>query len=314
MHLASFGVPPTSNASTGWLAEISLLQLATHTSGFDKPGGYIPLLFEPGTQWAYSDGAANWLADVLTHLFATDLNSLMFSRVLTPIGVKTSDFAWRSNAYRDDLLDGVKRREFGAGVTINANAMARLGYLYLRRGQWSGQRLLPDEFIEQVQHPDASIVGTTSRDPTNFPLAANHYGLLWWTNADSTLPEVPRDAHWAWGLGDSLIIVIPSLDLVVVRAGNGFGRSNWNASYDVISPFITPIVRATSPKLSVPNVVGMSQSNAAAALDQAGLASSTVTQQRSSTVQRGNVISQTPSAATLVARNTGVKLIVSSGP
>jgi CubicO group peptidase (beta-lactamase class C family) len=184
----------------------------------------------------------------------------------------------------------------------------------LRRGVWQGQRIFADEFAELVQHPEPSSVGKPSRDPTNFPQASNHYGVLWWTNADSTLPEVPRDAHWAWGLGDSLIVVIPSLDLVVVRAGNGFGRSTWNANYSVLNPFITPIVRAASPKIAVPSVTGRTQSAATATIAQAGLALSSVTQQRSTTIARGNVISQTPASSTLVARNTGVKLIVSSGP
>jgi CubicO group peptidase (beta-lactamase class C family) len=314
MHLPTVGVPPSTNTSTGWLSGLTLLHLATHTSGFDKPGGYGSLLFEPSAQWAYSDGAANWLADVLTHVYRDDLRNVLFSRVLTPAGLTSADLSWRSNAYRDDLLNGVKRREFGAGITMNANAMARLGYLYLRRGLWTGQRILSDDFVELVQRPDESVVGTPSRDPTNFPLASHHYGVLWWTNADSTLPEVPRDAYWAWGLGDSLIVVIPSLDLVVVRAGNGFARTTWNANYAVLGPFINPIVRAASPKIAVPAVNGRTQASATGTIVQAGLAISGVTQQRSATVPRGNVISQSPAASTQVARNTGVKLVVSIGP
>ena len=314
LHLATVGVPPTTNSATGWLDDLTLLHLATHTSGFDKSGAYGSLLFEPGTQFAYSDGAANWMADTLTNVFAADLNAVMFSRVLTPLGLKSTDFVWRSNAYRDDTLNGIKRREFGAGISLNTNAMARLGYLFLRRGSWMGQPLLNEEFIELVQRPAPTNIGKPSRDATNFPQASNHYGVMWWTNADSTLPDVPRDAYWAWGLGDSLLVVIPSLDLVIVRTGSGFGRSTWNANYAVISPFITPIVKAASPKLSVPNVVGRTQSSATTALDQAGLAVSSVTQQVSSTVPNGSVISQAPAAGTAVARNTGVKLIVSRGP
>lgn len=313
LHLPGVGLPPSSNTATGWLDDITLAHLATHTAGFDKSGGYVNLLFAPASLWSYSDGGANWLADVLTNLYATDLNTLLFSRVFTPIGVRTADLTWRANAYRDDLLNGVKRREFGAGISIDANAMARLGYLYLRRGVWAGQRIFPDEFAELVQHPDTAIAGTPSRDPTNFPQASNHYGVLWWTNADSTLPIVPRDAHWSWGLGDSLIIVIPSLDVVVVRTGSGFGRSTWNANYSVLAPFIDPIVRAAAPKIAVPTVTGQAQTSATASIAAAGLAVSAVTQQSSSTVARGMVISQAPVAGTQVARNTGVKLVVSTG-
>ncbi|MCP4004327.1 MAG: hypothetical protein GY725_09040 [bacterium] len=82
-------------------------------------------------------------------------------------------------------------------------------------------------------------------DPVNYPDANNHYGLLWWNNADGTLPGVPLDAYWSWGLYESFIIVIPSLDLVIARAGAGWTPGGtWNADYSVLAPFIDPIVEA----------------------------------------------------------------------
>ena len=44
-----------ANGATGWLGAITLAHLASQTAGFDKPGGYTSLLFEPGTKWLYSD-------------------------------------------------------------------------------------------------------------------------------------------------------------------------------------------------------------------------------------------------------------------
>ena len=57
-YLPTIGIPPDGNAATGWLDGITLVQLATHTAGFAKPGGYISLLYEPGTTWSYSDGSS----------------------------------------------------------------------------------------------------------------------------------------------------------------------------------------------------------------------------------------------------------------
>ncbi|HKU15107.1 MAG TPA: LamG-like jellyroll fold domain-containing protein [Steroidobacteraceae bacterium] len=312
-YLPTIGLPPDTNASTGWLDDIQLLHLATQTAGFDKAGGYTQLLFQPGTRWSYSDGGANWLADVLTATFHADLNSLLFARVFTPMGITSADLRWRANAYREDLLDGVKRRELGAGITVNVGAMARIGYMYLRRGSWAGQRMIPDSFVQQVQQPQPQVIGLPVRDPTGFPQASNHYGLLWWTNADSTLPGVPRDAFWSWGLGESLILVIPSLDIVAARAGNAWRTGPWTANYAVLDPFIMPIVKSVPPTITVPRVTGLSQLAATTAIAQAQLAVSAVTQQTGSGVPAGRVISQSPAAGTAVARNTGVKLVVAAG-
>ncbi|MBZ0256378.1 serine hydrolase, partial [bacterium] len=81
------GVPPEENKITGWLDEITIRHLATQTAGFEKPGGYEPLLFKPGTQWHYSDGGPNWLAECLTLIYQRDLSDFMFERVFTPIGI-----------------------------------------------------------------------------------------------------------------------------------------------------------------------------------------------------------------------------------
>lgn len=243
-RLSTFGIPPDTNAATGWLQLITLQQLANHTAGFDKPGGFISLLYQPGTTWSYSDGGANWLADVTTVTFGTDLNTVMFNRVFSKLGIKTTDLVWRKNAYRGDTINGIKRREFGSGISASVDAMARIGYLYLRRGSWDGTRILPESFIDQVRQPVASTIGLPVSDPVKFPHASEHYGLLWWDNADGALANVPRDAYWSWGLNDSLIVVIPSLDIVVTRAGDNGWRSRWNGDYTVLTPFIEPIVRS----------------------------------------------------------------------
>ena len=43
--------------------------------------------------------------------------------------------------------------------------------------------------------------------------------------AKGLLADVPRDLYWALGLGDSILAVCPSLDIVAVRLGTGSTRS-----------------------------------------------------------------------------------------
>jgi hypothetical protein len=43
-HHPTLGTPSGRNADTGWLDEITILHLALQMAGFDKPGGYVPLL------------------------------------------------------------------------------------------------------------------------------------------------------------------------------------------------------------------------------------------------------------------------------
>ena len=241
-HQPALGIPPESNRKTGWLPRITLRHLANQVSGFEKPGGYGRLLFEPGTRWQYSDAGPNWLAECLTLVYGRDLNAVMFERVFTPIGIKPTDLRWRENAFRPHEINGVKRREFGSGFSANVHAMARIGYLYLREGRWRGQQIIPADFVRLVRAPAREIAGLRENEG-NQGNASEHYSMLWWNNGDGTISGLPRDAFWSWGLYDSLIAVIPSLDLVVVRAGQGWKRTS-DEHYDVLQPFFEPITRA----------------------------------------------------------------------
>jgi hypothetical protein len=243
----SLAVPPESNRETGWIQQITIWHLATHTAGFDKPGGYTRLTFQPGTKWAYSDGGPNWLAECLTLAYRRDVADLMFERVFRPLGITEQDLTWRRNSYREHLIDGIPRREFGSGISANVDAMARIGYLYLRGGRWDGRQIIPETFVAATGTAVPPLCGLPEIDPERYGNASDHYGLLWWNNADGTLEGVPRDAFWSWGLYDSLIVVIPSLDIVVARAGKSWKRK-WDGHYDVLKPFLEPIVASVDSR------------------------------------------------------------------
>lgn len=257
-HLPSIGNSPHSadddaNDATGWLDDITVLQLATHTAGFPKGGGYELLVAEPGTTWLYSDGGLNWLADLLTEVYLQDLEEVLTSRVWSVLGLDGNDLRWRDNAFRPEPHPaGIARRELASGIQANANAMARVGLLFLRNGVWSNdQRIFSEEFANVVRTPPPEIALLENAEPTDFPAATENYGVLWWTNTTGLLPDVPTDAYWAWGLGDSLIVVIPSLDLVIARTGDNPDapetpkwRPSWNGDYTVLAPFLTPIVQS----------------------------------------------------------------------
>jgi CubicO group peptidase (beta-lactamase class C family) len=239
------GTPPANDREPGWLKDITLLHLATQTAGFDAQGGFEPLLFQPGTKWSYSDSGSNWLADCLTAIWGRDLQELMFARIFTPLGISRDDLFWRENEYRPKTLNGIPRREFGSGIHANVDAMARIGFLYLHAGRIGQRQILPAPFVAELRQPVAQVQGLPVLRPERFPHASNHYGLLWWNNGDGWIRDVPRDAYWSWGLYDSYIIVIPSLDLVVARAGKSFDEARPVAPN--IGPFLGLVAAAVNP-------------------------------------------------------------------
>jgi CubicO group peptidase (beta-lactamase class C family) len=251
-HLPNVGLDPA----------VTVLQLATHTAGFPKPGGFEALAFTPGTTFFYSDGGLNWLADVLTVAYQQDLSVLLNTRVWSKIGmVANNDIQWRTNVFRPAATRpagfpaNLVYRELAAGVISNVNSMARVGLLFLRGGMWNSERILSQEFVDIVRTPRPENAGLANPQSADFPGATADYGVLWWTNSSGQMANVPADTFWAWGLGESLIVVIPSLDLVIARAGDEgpvttdrvWNGTFWNGDYAVLEPFLNPIVDSATP-------------------------------------------------------------------
>jgi CubicO group peptidase (beta-lactamase class C family) len=229
-----------------WVPQLTVWHTATHSGGFVKPGGIQPMQAAPGAEWFYSDGGPNWLADLLTVTYQQDLRSVLRARVLAPMGIPNYRLVWRDNMYRAKSLRGFARREFGSGISTTVDVMARLALMMLRDGRWQNTRILPAGFPGSVGKSQNGLAGLPCRDPDpkKCPGANRRYGLLFWNNADGSIPDLPRDAYWAAGQGTSFFLMIPSLDMVAARAGQEWPSSS--PSERVTAPFFSLLARAAS--------------------------------------------------------------------
>ncbi len=110
--------------------------------------------------------------------------------------IGSREWMLETDAYGNFLMTGYN---FGT-----ARDWARLGQLYLQRGMWEGEQLLPEEFVEFVATPAPAW-------------SDGAYGGMFWRNAGRVEFEtLPDDAYWAGGAGNQMTIVIPSRELVIV--------------------------------------------------------------------------------------------------
>lgn len=211
-YYPALGTGIKANTEIGWLDDITIRQLATMCAGFDD-GRPPKLVYRPGTSGIYSNDTSNMLAELLTLRFKEDLYTFMKREIMDPIGASGADWRWRNNSYRKDTVQDIKSREFASGLTITHRALARIGYLYLRQGRWEDKQLIEPETIKQLLQP------------TTLPAPWDYYAVYWGSNEGDSFPEIPLDTYWAMGLGDSILIVCPSLDIVCVRLGTGSRKS-----------------------------------------------------------------------------------------
>jgi CubicO group peptidase (beta-lactamase class C family) len=102
----------------------------------------------------------------------------------------------------------------------SARDWARLGILYLQDGVWSGERILPENFVKFVSTLAPAWVA--DHNPV--------YGGFFWINGDGSYP-VPRSAYFMSGAGGQKTMIISSHDLVVVRLGHFKGADEGVKSF-----------------------------------------------------------------------------------
>jgi CubicO group peptidase (beta-lactamase class C family) len=161
----------------------------------------------PGTHFKYNDVRVNLLAYSLLQVFREPLPVVLREAIMRPIGASNT---WRWHGYENSWVELDGRRiqsvsgggHFGGGLFISTADHARYGLLFLNRGVWNGQRLVPDDWFDQL------------REPTE---ARPDYGYMWWLNTDrDRIPSAPGSAYWAAGFGGNYIYVDECNDLVVV--------------------------------------------------------------------------------------------------
>ncbi len=218
--------------------KITLRHLLTMTSGLDNiaSGRYhleehksiLQTIFEaslfssPGSTFRYGDPGADLLGQVLARTLQTDLLTFAAEHLFHPLGIETS----AQDGFRWELdLDGSFYR--GAnGLHITPQDMARFGYLYLNRGIWEGQQLIPESHVQTSIHAQSA-----GGPPEN-----SAYGLLWWV---TTLEG--HTSFFAAGIGGQYIYVIPDIDLLVVISSE-YERRSGAPQKELLSRFVLPAI------------------------------------------------------------------------
>lgn len=182
---------------------------------------YAPVIFEPGTNYMYSGPGYAMLSYAITASLKgepyEDIYNLLKERIMFHMGVKETD--WSIGYGREYIVDDLKLYEIWSGARFTPEAVARIGRFMLRKGNWEGQQLVDPIWIEKV----TTYAGTPlTEKTTGEPYPAS--GICWWTNYDGIWPSIPIDAFAGIGAGNQVLLVVPSLNLIVVRMGYSL---NW---------------------------------------------------------------------------------------
>jgi CubicO group peptidase (beta-lactamase class C family) len=166
------------------------------------------------------------LAESLRGSAWPDLKGFLDSELMTPLDLHPK--SW-SIGYGDDVfsVDGLDLHATWGGAAMTLRATARVGLLLSQYGLWQGQRLMSEQVVREATSYESPKIIPLSIATGEQPAPA----LGWWSNEFGALKSLPLDAFLAAGAGHRVLVVVPSLDLVVVRYGKRMGEDHWDGDY-----------------------------------------------------------------------------------
>lgn len=220
------------------------------------------LLFEPGTNFNYSNFGLELLALAMRNASGVEVGHYAWDNVLREIGMpeELAENFYRVIPYADDnefnfsdtpgwgVGGGEGCNAYGAdgssspigyntivGSTFRCSArdFARLGYIWLHKGRWGGRQLVPENWIRLATKRHKRSDGTT---PVN-------YGHTFWIK--DNIEGVPADTFGSRGHNINDCYVVPSLDLVVARLGNDNPPREQREEF--VNGLLARIIKAVKP-------------------------------------------------------------------
>jgi CubicO group peptidase (beta-lactamase class C family) len=145
----------------------------------------LPLTYEPGTRWDYSNEGVQLLSPILDQAAGEPIQDYARRRLFEPIGMLDTRLH----------VDEAGHAWMHADMETTLRDFARIGLLMLNRGTWEDRQIVSESWV--VQSITASQLNPD-------------YGLLWWLIGN---PE----GFSAQGHLDTDLYVFPEHDLVVAR-------------------------------------------------------------------------------------------------
>jgi CubicO group peptidase (beta-lactamase class C family) len=190
----------------------------------------FPLRYPPGERCVYSTLDAHLLSAILSQVTGSSTLTFANTYLFGPLGSTITQWTCDPQGYPIG----------GSELYLTPRDMAKFGSLYVQRGQWDGEQIIPEEYVEASTHTQVS--GGISMGAGLPTVLSETYGYLWWVSSIGPYPS-----FFALGFGGQTIYVIPDLEVVLVTTARwdvpveqGEGRYAFRMGHDLAEQFVLP--------------------------------------------------------------------------
>lgn len=179
-----------------------------------------PITHKPGTVFLYNSAATYMCSAIVQKVTGQKILDYLTPRLFEPLGI--TGMKWETCPL------GINTG--GWGLSVQTEALAKFGQLYLQKGQWKGKQILPAEWIAEASSFHIQQLG---EDKPDRPKAQNDwlqgYGYQFW-----------RCQHGNFrgdGAFGQFTIVLPEHDAVIVMTSE---NKNMQGQLDLVWKHLLP--------------------------------------------------------------------------
>ena len=176
---------------------------------------------EPGTYQLYSNWDFNAAGGAFELMTGKDIYDAVQEHLAIPLQMQDFD---RSRQRKSGNLNISRYPAYH--IYLSTRDMARIGHLMLARGNWNGNRIIPENWVTEST---SLITPLEEMNPVRRRSDNLGYGYMWWiyTGAESTGPW--EGAYSARGALGQWITVVPKLGMVVAHktTPDAGGTTEW---------------------------------------------------------------------------------------
>ena len=158
----------------------------------------LPMNAQPSSGFNYNSGATLILGHIFRLATGIDIEEYAVDHLFTPLGI--NDYYWDRTPY--GLTDTQE------GLYISARSLARIAQLFLQKGRWQDEQVIPAAWVVESIAPHY-MTGAAGDEA---------FGYLWWSKP-FTFEGKSQRAYFGKGFGGQRPIFLPELDLVIVLTG-----------------------------------------------------------------------------------------------
>jgi len=184
-----------------------------HTDEVTKAFLSHPVPFKPGTHFMYNTPASYMLSAILQKVNGVTTEEYLTPRLFEPLGF--GEIHWEKSK------EGVSQGGFG--LSVRTEDIAKLGQLYLQKGNWNGSQVLPAAWVQA-----ASLRQTSNGSNPNSDWEQG-YGYQFW--------RCRHDGFRGDGAFGQFCVVLPKQDAVIaITSGVGDMQGVLNLVWDELLP------------------------------------------------------------------------------